>query len=137
MKRIHYRATDGAITAVTELIEQRKGLLVSADPYVDVEDDVGADLSGRVVDGKIQMPSAAEQKRAHALAAAQGERDVRLQAAERALAPLQDAADLGIATEAEQEALLAWKRYRVLLNRVPTQAGYPETIDWPQVPNQQ
>lgn len=50
------------------------------------------------------------------------------------IAPLQDAVDLGIATEEETTLLTAWKTYRVALNRVPTQAGYPTTIDWPEQP---
>jgi hypothetical protein len=47
--------------------------------------------------------------------------------------PLQDAVDLGEATP-EEAQLLAWKRYRVALNRVPQQPGYPGTIDWPPEP---
>lgn len=54
--------------------------------------------------------------------------------ADGAIAPLQDAMDLGEATEAEAASLLAWKRYRVELNRVPTRAGYPDDIDWPAPP---
>ena len=50
------------------------------------------------------------------------------------ITPLQDAVDLGIATEDETTALAAWKNYRVLVNRVPTQSGYPTTIDWPPMP---
>lgn len=48
--------------------------------------------------------------------------------------PLQDAVDLAEATPQEEAQLLAWKRYRVALNRVPQQAGYPGTIDWPPEP---
>lgn len=46
------------------------------------------------------------------------------------IAPLQDAVDLDIATEAEAELLLAWKKCRVLLNRVDT--SMPE---WPPLPD--
>ncbi|MCT8189895.1 phage tail assembly chaperone, partial [Pseudomonas monteilii] len=28
----------------------------------------------------------------------------------------------------------AWKRYRVALNRLPEQAGWPTEIDWPALP---
>lgn len=38
--------------------------------------------------------------------------------ATQVIAPLQDAADLGIASEDESEQLLAWKRYRIEVNRV-------------------
>ena len=45
-----------------------------------------------------------------------------------------DAVDLDDATEAEATALKAWKKYRVALNRLPEQAGYPTDIDWPAPP---
>lgn len=54
--------------------------------------------------------------------------------ADKAIAPLQDAVDLGEATPAEEAALLAWKRYRVALNRLPDQPGYPSQITWPVQP---
>ena len=60
----------------------------------------------------------------------------RLQAEATArIAPLQDAADLEDATEAERVELDAWKRYRIALNRVPLQDSYPKAIDWPTPPN--
>ncbi|MCO7595083.1 MULTISPECIES: tail fiber assembly protein [Pseudomonas] len=55
-------------------------------------------------------------------------------AADEAIAPLQDAADLDEATEVEADSLKAWKRYRVALNRLPDQPGYPVEIDWPALP---
>ncbi|MNH11680.1 tail fiber assembly protein [Pseudomonas putida] len=55
-------------------------------------------------------------------------------AADVAIAPLQDAVDLDDASPAEVEALKAWKRYRVALNRLVDQPGYPVEIDWPEVP---
>ncbi|CAQ83738.1 MULTISPECIES: tail fiber assembly protein [Photorhabdus] len=48
------------------------------------------------------------------------------------IAPLQDAVDLDIATEAEKDALLAWKKYRVMLNRIDTSQAY--NIEWPEQP---
>ena len=54
--------------------------------------------------------------------------------ADSAIAPLQDAADLDIAIEAETAALAAWKQYRVLLNRVDTSTA-PD-ISWPVQPEQ-
>ncbi|HAN8783446.1 TPA: DUF1983 domain-containing protein [Escherichia coli] len=48
------------------------------------------------------------------------------------LAPLQDAADLEIATEEEISLLEAWKKYRVLLNRVDTSTA--QDIEWPALP---
>lgn len=51
------------------------------------------------------------------------------------VAPLQDAFDVGDASEDEAAQLKAWKIYRVALNRVSDQAGYPKTIDWPTAPS--
>ncbi|MTB44156.1 tail fiber assembly protein [Providencia sp. wls1950] len=49
-----------------------------------------------------------------------------------AIAPLQDAVDLGIATEKEREELRAWKEYRVEVNRVDVGLGLG--INWPVSP---
>ncbi|MCT8344417.1 tail fiber assembly protein [Photorhabdus kleinii] len=46
--------------------------------------------------------------------------------------PLQDAVDLDIATEAEKDALLTWKKYRVMLNRIDTSQA--PNIEWPEQP---
>ncbi|MBC3484695.1 tail fiber assembly protein [Pseudomonas sp. SWRI50] len=56
------------------------------------------------------------------------------QVADSAIAPLQDAVELEEATDAEAVALKDWKRYRIALNRLPEQPGYPELIDWPAQP---
>ncbi|WP_122386768.1 tail fiber assembly protein [Pseudomonas syringae group genomosp. 7] len=55
-------------------------------------------------------------------------------AADFAIAPLQDAFDIGEATAQETFSLNAWKKYRMLLNRISQQSGYPGSIDWPKVP---
>ncbi|MEH0049211.1 tail fiber assembly protein, partial [Escherichia coli] len=55
-----------------------------------------------------------------------------MQAANEHIAPLQDAVDLEIATEEEASLLAAWKKYRVLLNRVDTSTA-PD-IEWPANP---
>lgn len=52
------------------------------------------------------------------------------------IAPLQDAVDLDEASSAELASLKAWKQYRVAVNRVPEQQGYPGTIDWPRQPGE-
>lgn len=54
--------------------------------------------------------------------------------ADYAIAPLQDAVDVDEATEQDLFALKAWKKYRVSLNRVPEQEGYPTVIEWPIAP---
>lgn len=54
--------------------------------------------------------------------------------ADREIVPLQDAVDLEMATPGELAQLKAWKTYRVMLNRVPQQTGYPTQIEWPTAP---
>ncbi|MCX2891711.1 tail fiber assembly protein [Pseudomonas sp. DCB_BI] len=53
------------------------------------------------------------------------------------MGPLQDAVDIGEASDAEKDLLVAWKRYRVYLNRIELQEGFPKTIVWPQSPDEE
>lgn len=76
----------------------------------------------------------AAQAAAERLAQAQAEASRLRKVADDAIAPLQDAVDLDEATEAEAMRLKDWKRYRVALNRLPDQPGYPAAIDWPAQP---
>ncbi|ANY86000.1 tail fiber assembly protein [Pseudomonas putida] len=62
------------------------------------------------------------------------ERDSRLREATLRIAPLQDAVDLGEATSQEEALLVLWKKYRVALNRIQDQPGYPNEITWPAPP---
>lgn len=82
------------------------------------------------LDQAAQLAAEAAEKVAGALK----ERDSRLSIAALRIAPLLDAQDLGEATTAEAAALLNWKRYRVALNRIEQQGGYPQTIEWPAPP---
>lgn len=52
--------------------------------------------------------------------------------ADTIIQPLQDANDLGIATDDEASQLIAWKKYRVMLMRVNTKD--PGNIKWPPLP---
>lgn len=61
-------------------------------------------------------------------------RDELLRTAAIRIAPLQDAVDIGEATAAEEQQLLAWKKYRVALNRITEQPGFPTVIEWPETP---
>ncbi|HGJ5866561.1 tail fiber assembly protein [Arsenophonus nasoniae] len=56
-----------------------------------------------------------------------------LEQATKMIAPLQDAVDLNVATEAEKAALVAWKKYRVLLNRLDISNA--SDIEWPIPPD--
>ena len=52
------------------------------------------------------------------------------------MAPLQDAVDLGKATDGDIAALTAWKLYRIDLGRLSDQPGYPADIEWPTPPGE-
>ncbi|EKK5413695.1 tail fiber assembly protein [Enterobacter cloacae] len=65
-------------------------------------------------------------------AVAKLERQNRLNEASDAIAPLQDAKELDIATEDEMSSLSLWKRYRVMLNRLDLSKA-PD-IQWPERP---
>ena len=66
------------------------------------------------------------------VAQAEDKRTALMEEANASIIPLQDAADLDIATDEEMESLRAWKRYRVLLNRVD--ASKVPDIEWPDKP---
>lgn len=69
------------------------------------------------------------------IATAEEQKQSLMSVAADAIAPLQDAIDLGMATETENSRLLEWKKYRVLLNRIDTSLA-PD-IDWPSLPNEE
>lgn len=66
--------------------------------------------------------------------AAFAKRDELLRKAALRIAPLQDAVDLGSATNTETGNLLLWKQYRVSVNRIDSQTKFPVAIVWPPVP---
>lgn len=55
-----------------------------------------------------------------------------MEEAAQAMAPLQDAVEVGMATDAEASLLTEWQKYRVLLNRVDVTTA-PD-ITWPEAP---
>lgn len=63
------------------------------------------------------------------------ERDRLLTNATIRIAPLQYAVDLGDASHDDMEKLNAWKQYCVALNRIEVQAGFPQSINWPVLPD--
>jgi hypothetical protein len=67
-------------------------------------------------------------------ATVQAKRDQLMQRATLRISPLQDAKDLGVATEQEEADLLSWKQYRIALNRISQQPGYPQEVAWPTEP---
>lgn len=64
-----------------------------------------------------------------------GQRDILLAQAAIRIAPLQDAVDLGESTDEETAMLKQWKLYRVALNRIEQQSGYPLSVEWPVTPS--
>lgn len=67
------------------------------------------------------------------IALAEEEKQRLLKLAAERIAPLQDAEDLGIENDKESAALLAWKKFRVLLNRINPE-DVPDIV-WPEVPD--
>ncbi|MBO9332921.1 phage tail protein [Achromobacter xylosoxidans] len=76
-------------------------------------------------------PESEESLRARMLA----ERDSRLSHAAIRIAPLQDAVDVGEATADDEALLVAWKRYRVAVNRIDQEPGFPLEFAWPERPD--
>ncbi|WP_321157783.1 tail fiber assembly protein [Providencia stuartii] len=78
---------------------------------------------------KITTPAVSQQQLRQE---AEQQKKILLSEVTKAIAPLQDAVDLRIATEAERAALQEWKKYRILLSRVDTSTA--PNIDWPEKP---
>jgi hypothetical protein len=62
-------------------------------------------------------------------------RDSLLAVAALRIAPLQDAVDLGNATEETRTSLGKWKQYRIDLSGIGRQSGFPADIQWPLSPD--
>lgn len=58
-----------------------------------------------------------------------------MKTASERIAPLADAVDLELATDAEKAALRAWRLYRIELSRMDGQPGYPLAVEWPNSPD--
>lgn len=63
-------------------------------------------------------------------------RDGLLITASNRMGPLKDAVDIGRATDEDVTLLAQWKGYRVDLNRIEQQEGFPTEILWPLSPDQ-
>lgn len=61
-------------------------------------------------------------------------RDLLLSMAANRMGPLRDAVDTDSATTEEVERLKRWQLYRIALNRIEQQEGFPTDIQWPESP---
>ena len=96
---------------------------------VEITDEAWLDLLKKPSEGKIiaadqnGMPEANDSPpltTAQLIDIADNKKTALMAEATVAMAPLQDAVDLDEATEEERSQLIAWKKYRVFLNRVDT-----------------
>lgn len=69
-------------------------------------------------------------------AVAYSTRDSLLAIAALRIAPLQDAVDVNRATDDEVTRLKLWKGYRIDLNRIEQQEGFPADVQWPLSPDE-
>ncbi|PYZ58915.1 tail fiber assembly protein [Providencia rettgeri] len=98
--------------------------------FYDIRDNVNSmkKMTPKEVYAHLNPPISKEQL----IAEAELQKQLLLVEASNAIAPLQDAVDLGMATDEEKAKLTAWKTYRVSLNRVDT--SLVPDIDWPEKP---
>ena len=98
--------------------------------FFDIRENINVTqkMTDEEVDAYINPPKSKEQY----IAEAEVKKQSLLAEATNAIAPLQDAVDLEMATEEEVALLKEWKKYRVLLNRVDTSTA-PD-IKWPEKP---
>ncbi|MFZ4832768.1 tail fiber assembly protein [Rouxiella sp. Mn2063] len=87
------------------------------------------DLSWQYIDGEIVPRVYTKEEQ---ITQAVRNKNAILDSARKIISPLQDAFDLDIATDDEVKKLAAWKKYRVLLNRIDVNTA-PD-IDWPNAP---
>jgi len=108
------------------------------DDAIDITEQAWADLLAGQAKGKLIVcgvdlrPCLTEQPlpTADELISQAEDKRSRLRAeADTIIQPLQDANDLGIATDDEASQLIAWKKYRIMLMRVSTHES--ENIIWP------
>lgn len=85
-------------------------------------------MTAKEVDAHINPPVTKEQMTAEA----EAKKQTLIAEAATAIAPLQDAVDLDMATSEEDARLKEWKEYRVMLTRVDT-SSVPD-ITWPVKP---
>lgn len=98
-------------------------------------DDVGADewYSVDTPPDPVPLPPSVEDL----IVLANEKRDQLLAGAANRMGPLQDAIDEKTSTESELTSLKLWRQYRIDLNRIEQQEGFPAEIQWPSAPESQ
>lgn len=95
-----------------------------------IPDDFFTNITGYVfIDEKIEPLVLSQEE---VVAITESKKQTLLYEANNAIAPLQDAVDLNIATKKEMTSLKAWREYRIFLNRID--ASNTLSIIWPQKP---
>ena len=94
---------------------------VSAFTRIPPPNDMSMLVDGEWADDPAKVSAAAKYAADSAVA-------VGMSVAARQIAVLQDAVELGMATQAESDAYTAWRRYRVLLSRAQSDPAYPDVV---------
>ncbi|WP_250538830.1 MULTISPECIES: tail fiber assembly protein [unclassified Caballeronia] len=126
-------AVDATYEEVTPAVPASGWLIPDGFAAIEIKDGVTV-ATGFKYDGTTFIGPVAETPAMTAdqiLAFNTGRRDNFLAVATAAIAPLQDAVDLGEATDTETALLKAWKVYRVAVNRVDLTLASPT---WPTAP---
>jgi len=84
-------------------------------------------------DGSAWVHNASSERAAKHSAAVMRMRTLHEHAVDR-VSVLTMAVEEGMADEADRELLVAWRRYIVMVYKVPSQPGYPMQIEWPKEP---
>lgn len=95
-------------------------------------DESGAGIGWTFKDGVFTPPPTPEVPRQDLVAQAEQQKANLISEASQTISILQDAVDLEMATDDEKKQLTAWKKYRVLLNRVDTSTV--PNVTWPLKP---
>lgn len=124
------RIEDECVAEIVSLDVEPDTLYHPSLVWVDVTNMNPAPGVGYLYDGKVFTAPVIETQ--EPLFIATSRKAAAMEEAGQAIAPLQDAVDVGMATDAEAALLTEWKKYRVLLNRVDVSAA-PD-ISWPEAP---
>lgn len=122
-----YFSEDGTAVPIEELYTSE-----FVAELVDITDLSPKPVQGWTYDGtKFSTPVPWQPAPAEVLASNTATRDYFLTVASLAVAPLQDAVDLGEATDDEVVLLKKWKQYRVAVNRIDLTVTNPQWPDYP------